>query len=276
MPFPKAKKPAAGVWAVALLAAVPAAQADFSTIFTENWEAETVGDNADQLTNWQYESDYGNGLSTDAEIMYSPGLGQFLSMNPPNPPPWGEDASMGIRTQSSFATALPGQILSIKSKVALDQNDGGGAGTIGFSQANAALYGYGLAVSLVDKAGGGYNAVMEIFEFNGSLTGNGYGYEIVEVDPTDSSPAHTFELQAAAYQDSIEFQVYYDDTLVPALNRTDATPVDFGDEVTFSLASNLGQLAYFDDFVAAEAPIPEPASLTLLALGGLAVIRRRR
>lgn len=262
--------------AVLLLMVVPSLRADFSTIFSENWEAETVGDNANQLTNWQYEPAYGNGAATDAEIMYIEGVTNFLSLDPPNPPPSNEDASMGIRTSNSFLTATPGWILSIKSKVALNQDEGGGAGTIGFSQADGALYGYGLAISRESKTGGGFNSVVEIFEFGGSLTGEGYDYEIVEVDPTDGANAHTFELRASVYSGSIDFQVYCDDELIPELNRTDDTPVDFDDGVTFSLASNLGQQAYFDEFVAAEDIIPEPASLWLLTAGGLLAARRRR
>ena len=238
---------------IGLFAGVSLLQADFITIFSEDWESEVVGDNADQLANWQYEPAYGNGLPSDAVILTDAvwPFGKFLCIDPPNG--YGPDASMGIHTSgASFLTATPGKILSIKSKIALNPGEGGGAGVIGFAQSVHPLYGYGLAVSRSLNEQDGFDTLLEIFEFNGDLTGMGYGYQIVSIDPTDNTNVHTFELQAAILPDSIDLDVYWDDTLVPQLNHSDTTPVDFGSGVIFSLATNIGQQAFFDDFVAAD------------------------
>ncbi|MHC4123063.1 MAG: hypothetical protein ACYSSI_05760, partial [Planctomycetota bacterium] len=58
----------------ALLFSIPA-QADFVTVFTEDWESETVGDNANQLADWQYEANYGNGIASDVVIASSAEFG---------------------------------------------------------------------------------------------------------------------------------------------------------------------------------------------------------
>ena len=231
--------------------------ADFTSFFSENWENENVGDYANQLIHWQPEPAYGDGGPTLAGIATDPywPFGKFLYMNPPNPPPWQEAASMGIRTKSSYAAPTPGWILSIESKVLLDPNDGGGAGVIGFARPGYPLWGYGLAVSRSDNGSGGFNAVLEIHEFNGALEGTGYGYHIVPIDPTSGNNVHTYELRARVRGASITFEVYWDDIHVPELDDEDITPVGFTGNSIFTLATNLGQFAFFDNFIAADEPI---------------------
>ena len=254
-----------------------AAGAQLTTIFTETWTGENVGDNANQLVQWAHEPAYGNGADADAVIINagSGGFARVLSMNPPNGS--GDSAAMGIRTKNSYGTPAPQKTIAIKSGIALNAADGGGAGTIGIAQADAggALWGYGLAVSR-HAVTGGFESVVEIFEFRGSLTGNGHGYQYVsDADPTDPT-GNMYELRAELTGTAANLSVYVNDALITALSEVDTTPIDLSGMVTFSLASNLGQHAFFENVEAAEHVVPEPCCLALLAVAGILKLRRRR
>ncbi|MHC4124817.1 MAG: PEP-CTERM sorting domain-containing protein, partial [Planctomycetota bacterium] len=222
-------------------------------------------------------ANYGNGIASDVVIASSAEFGKVLSMNAPDPPPAGADASVGIRTKSSYSTAAPYDILSVKSKVLLNAADGSGAGVVGFAQPDGVLNGYALAV--IRTGTGPYNTILEIYEFNGDIQGTARANVTVAIDPTDLNNVHTYELRAAFNDtDSIDFQVHVDDSPAPVagLTWTDASPWTFDSGVVFSLATNVGQHAYFDDFVAAEDVVPEPATVLLFGLGGLALLRKKR
>jgi len=124
--------------------------------------------------------------------------------------------------------------------------------------------------------GGGYKAVMEIRKFTGSLDSAGFGYEIVSaIDPASTN---CYQLEATFNAGgSIDFKAYYNGTHVAGLDYSDTTnPVGFNDSVVFALATNIGQHAYFDNFAAEGAPVPEPLTMFGLGLGGMILWRRRR
>ena len=104
----------------------------------------------------------------------------------------------------------------------------------------------------------------------------GFGYHIVStVNPLD---IHTYQMEATFQNGAINFDVYIDGSPTPIsqLNYIDYSPVSFNGSVTFELATNIGQQAYFDDFYAAGDVVPEPATLLLLGSGALALRRKRR
>ena len=253
--------------------AVGSVRAEFTEIFSETWSGDT-GHNGSNLINWEHEPDYGDGDATDIVVLPAGApYGNILSIDPPNRElPYGpiEEYAVGIKTRSSYASGATGDILSIESKLQLLE-DGGGAGVIGFAQSADPLYGYGLAVSRGDSS----DTVLEIRKFTGSLDSTGFGYHIVST--IDALDIHTYQLEATVYSGSISFDVYIDHSPTPvaALNYTDYSPVSFNGSVDFALATNIGQKAYFDDFVARGDVVPDPATLCLLAFGGLTLLRRR-
>ena len=123
---------------------------------------------------------------------------------------------------------------------------------------------------------------MEIRKFTGTLDSAGFGYHIVS--GLSALDINTYQLEATFNSDeSIEFDVYLNDSPTPIadLNYVDDFPVSLDGSVRFALASNIGQMAYFDDFLAEGdvVVVPEPGTI-LMILGGLAgisgIVRRRK
>ncbi len=263
------------IWCVGgLLIYAGSVQADFTQIFSEGWSGDT-GHNGSNLNNWYHESDYGDGTATDITILPAGApYGNILSLDPPNrpQPPYGQPSeySVGIKTKSSYSSAAVNDILSIKSKVQI-LDDGGGAGVIAFTRSTNPLYGYALAVSRYTNN----NAVLEIRKFTGTLDSTGFGSHVVS--GLSALDINTYRLQATFNSGTIGFKVYVNGSITPiaALNYTDDEPVSLYGSVRFTLASNIGQKVYFDDFVAESDVIPEPTTIALLGLGAFALIRKK-
>ena len=239
------------------LAAVAPAQIELP--FTDNWNSETVGDNANQLANWSYQSAYGAAPAGNTLIVDAGGGDLALDMNP------SASNSTGL---SSDRFDYGASLLTVQADMQLTA-DGSGAGVIGFAQHGSPLYGYVLAVSR-----NGSNAWFDLRRFDGDLNDSfTVGPVAVAIDPT---LAHNYKLEALLWGDRIEFFVYLDSSPTPLpfldLQPIDTAPHDFSGGFSGVLASNFGQQAYFDNFQA----IPEPAVMTLLALGGASLLRRRR
>jgi len=233
--------------------------AEIELPFSENWNAETPGDNVSQLTDWSLESAYGSAPAGEGTIVAVGGGDNVLNLNPA-----GSD-SIGI---CSEATGFGEALLTVESDIQLT-GDGAGAGVLGFCRKTAALDGYVLAVSR-DGSGGAW---LDLRKFDGSLD-DSFTVGPVQITNLDPTVRHAYRLEAAFAGGQIDFSVYVDNTLRTETNLspTDTDPHDFSDGVRFVLASNYGQQAYFDDFQA----IPEPCTLTLLGLSGAALLRRRR
>lgn len=234
--------------------------ADISLPFVENWNSEASGNNANQLTWWDYESAYGDAPADDATILHIGGGDNVLDMNPRS------SESIGIRSERAM---FSGALLSVESDMQLT-TDGDGAGVIGFSQNAAPLNGYVLAVSR-DGSGGAW---VDLRKFDGDLN-DSFTVGPVQVTTLDPTLRHTYRLEAVFSPGQIVFSVHIDGSHLthPNLNVTDsAPPHDFTGGLRFVLASNFGQQAYFDDFQA----VPEPVTLGLISLGGLGLLKKRR
>lgn len=219
-------------------------------LFQDNWDHETVGDNANQLTWWRYEASYGSAPAADAIIVPVSGTDKALNMNP------GGNLSMGIRSQYAYSV---GTWLSMRTDMLLT-TDGNGAGVIGFARSNAPLYGYVLAVSR-DPGGGTW---LDLRKFNGDLN-DSFTVGPVLVSTINPLVRQTYRLDAVFTSGAITFSVYVNNVhqTHPNLNVTDSAPHNFANGAWFVLAANFGQQAYFDNFFA----IPEPATCTLLMAG---------
>jgi hypothetical protein len=232
--------------------------ADITLPFGETWNQETSGDNANQLTRWNYESSYGTAPASDTTIVTVSGAEKALNMNPRN------SESTGIRSQRAD---FSGSVLSIKSEIQLT-TDGAGAGVIGFCKATGPLFGYVLAVAR-DPGGGAWLDLRKFFgNLNDSFTTGAVYF------PFDPLTRHTYRLDAAFTGGQIDFSVYVDGEHMshPYLDVTDSNPHTFAGGLNFVLASNYGQQAYFDNFAAT----PEPATLLLLAAGAIALRKCHR
>ena len=248
-----------GVCILLMLLSFGVARAEVPMPFVEDWEGESAGDNANQLADWSYQSAYGTAPASEAFIVDNAG-DNVLNMNP------GSSNSMGINSDRAL---FGGPVLTVESDMLLT-TDGDGAGVIGFAEYGAPLQGYVLAVSR-----NGSNAWFDLRKFDGDLNDSfTVGPVSVAIDPTET---HHYMLAATFEEDGdIAFEVYLDYSVTPLsspnLQPVDNSPHDFTDGAQFVLASNFGQQAYFDNFQA----LPEPATMSLLALGSLAMLRQRR
>ena len=233
-------------------------KADISMPFQDNWNQETAGDNANQLTWWDYESSYGDAPAGDTTVITVSGSDKALNMNPNG------SESTGICSQRTF---LGGSVLSIQTDLQLT-TDGAGAGVLGFCENEDPLYGYVLAVSRGTSGG----AWLNLRKFDGDLN-NSFTTDPVFYASLNPLVAHTYRLDATFSTGQIAFDVFVDgDHKVNAnLEPVDIDPYGFTNGLQFVLASNFGQQAYFDNFQA----VPEPGTLALLACGGLLLKRKR-
>jgi len=245
---------------VFVLSCAVVAHAQLSLPFTDDWDSETPGDNANQLDNWVYQPAYGDAPASETVVVDAGGSNYVLDMNP--------SASESTGISSERFDYLGGTIFSVSSDMQLT-TDGSGAGVIGFAKYGAPLYGYVLAVSR-----NGSDAWFDLRRFDGDLNDSfTVGPVSISIDPTT---AHTYTLEAHLFADRIEFFVFLDDSPTPLPNAelqpVDNDPHDFSGGFSAVLASNFGQQAYFDNFEA----LPEPATMTILAAAGTALLRRRR
>ena len=125
------------ICAVLVLSFAAVAHAQLALPFTDDWDSETPGDNANQLDNWSYQSVYGSAPATDTVIVDAGASNYVLNMNPSG------SNSTGI---SSARIDFGATLFSVESAMQLT-TDGNGAGVIGFAQYGSPLFGYVLAVS---------------------------------------------------------------------------------------------------------------------------------
>ena len=258
-----------------LLVFISSVQADFTQIFSENFSGDT-GHNGSNLNNWLHESDYGDGDAGDIVVLPAGApYGNILSLDPdnrPSSPPYGEPAeySVSIKTKSSYSSAAVDDVLSIESKIQL-LTDGSGGGAIAFARSTNPLYGYSLVVSRAANN----TAILEIRKFTGTLDSVGFGNHTIS--GLSAIAINTYRLEATFGSGSIEFDVYVNNSSSPiaALNYIDDSPISLNGSVKFTLASNIGQKVYYDDFLAQVDTIPEPATICLLCFGSL-MLRRNR
>jgi len=250
----------AWVGLLAVLVTAPAAKADLALPFTETFNTETTGDDASELTWWAYEPAYGSAPAADAVIVDVGGGDKVFDMNP------GATDSMGVRSDR----ATFGPVLFWVETDMLLTSDGNGAGVVGFSQNTETLNGYVLAVSR-DGSGGAW---LDLRRFDGDLDDSFTvgPVHVTDLDPTD---VHRYRLEADfGTAGQIGFAVRVDGQLQtdPNLTPVDTDPHDVSDGVRGVLAANGGQQVYFDNVNIT----PEPATLVLLTLGGVALAARRR